>query len=146
MGIIQEIKDDIQAVEKEPQSRDLTILALLFLAILSVIGAFQLFWKGSDSGHYWIGAGVVFAATRLVPPLFRQLYRFWIRLSVILGYFISRIILIITYFVAAAPVGIIMRILGKDPMERKRDPQAPTYWIKRDVEEDFSVERYEKQF
>lgn len=146
MGIIQEIRDEIQAVDREPRSRDLTILALLFLAILSVIGAYQLFWKGSDSGYYWIGAGVVLAGLRLIPALFLQLYRLWLRFSVILGYFVSRIILIITFFLAVLPIGILMRIFGKDPMDRKLDPQAPSYWIKRDRQEDVSIERYEKQF
>lgn len=146
MGIIQEIRDEIQAVEREPTSRDLTILALLFLGILSVIGAYKFFWKGSDSWYYWVGAGVVLAGLRLIPPVFRQLYGLWLRFSVILGYFVSRIILVITFFIAVLPIGILMRILGKDPMERKLDPQAPTYWIKRDEQEDYSIERYEKQF
>lgn len=146
MGIIQDIREEIQAVQKEPTSRDLTILALLFLGILTVIGAYQLFWKGSDSWYYWIVAGVVLAALRLIPPVFRQLYRLWLRFSVILGYFVARIILIITYFVAVLPIGILMRLFGKDPMDRKLDPQAPTYWIEREAEEDYSIERYEKQF
>ena len=146
MGIIQDIKEDMRAVEKEPTSRDLTILALLFLGILTVIGAYQYFWKGSDSWYYWVGVGVVLAALRLIPPVFRQLYRLWLRFSVILGYFISRIILVITFFVAVLPIGILMRMFGKDPMDRKLDPQASSYWAKREDEEDYSIERYERQF
>ncbi len=146
MGIIHDIKEEIQAVQKEPTNRDLTILALLFLGILTVIGAYQYFWKGSPSWYYWIVVGVVLAALRLIPPLFRRLYGLWLGFSVILGYFVSRIILVITYFVAVLPIGLMMRITGKDPMERKLDPQASTYWTKREQEEDLSIERYERQF
>ena len=43
-------------------------------------------------------------------------------------------------------MGLIMRILGKDPMDRKLDPKAVSYWMAKEQEKDMSVERYEKQF
>jgi hypothetical protein len=46
MNIIQEIRDEIKAAYREPSSRDLNILALLFLVIPGLIGAYQLFLKG----------------------------------------------------------------------------------------------------
>ena len=146
MGIVQEIREEIASAYQEPTSRELTILAGLFLVIPSVIGSYYLFWKGSDSGYYWIGAGAALCLCRLIPPLFRRIYRTWIKLAVILGYFISRGLLTILFIVVMVPTGLIMRLSGKDPMERKFDPDAPSYWIKREHDGDYSVERYEKQF
>lgn len=130
----------------EPTKRDLNILALLFLGIGCAIGAYLLFWKGSSNGYIWMGIGVVLCVARLIPPLFRTIYRFWVGLSVVLGYFISRIILTVLFFVVVMPIGFVMRLVGKDPMERKLDPDAPTYWKPREPEADTSIERYEKQF
>ncbi len=146
MSIIQEIREEIRLAYKEPTSRDLTILALLFLIIPSAIGGFKLWWSGNESGYYWIGVGVVLGALRLVPPLFRQVYRGWIAFSIILGYFVSRLLLTLLYFLVITPTGLIMRLVGKDPMERRIDKSAETYWISRDTEEDYSIERYERQF
>jgi hypothetical protein len=43
-------------------------------------------------------------------------------------------------------MALISRVLGKDPMERKLDRKAVSYWSKREQETDVSVERYGKQF
>ena len=146
MSIISEIKEEIQSVRREPSSRDLTILALIFFFLPVGYGALQLFLKGNTNGYVWIGVGVVLGILRFIPPLFRLIYHFWVGFSVVLGYFISRILLTIIFFLVLTPTGIIMRLLGKDPMERKRDPAAASYWIPRTQEPDTSVERYEKQF
>jgi hypothetical protein len=146
MSIIQEIRDESKVAAVEPSSRDLTKLAALYLIIPGLIGCYLLFWKGAASGRWWIAAGVALPVSRLIPPLFRFIYRLWISLAVILGYFVSRILLTLIFFVVMLPTGLIMRLFGKDPMERKLDPDAPTYWIRREEPADTSLKRYEKQF
>lgn len=146
VNIIKEIREEIEAAYREPTSRDMTILALLFLVLPGAIGAYYLLWKGSWSGYWWIAAGVCLSISRLIVPLFRVIYRLWISLSVILGYFISRIVLTIIFFLVITPTGLLMRLVGKDPMERKRDPNAPSYWAPREEPHPTTIERYEKQF
>lgn len=146
MNIISEIRDEIAAAYREPSNRDLNILAILFLVILGLIGAYMIFWKGSASGYYWMVAGVILALARLIRPLFHLIYRLWIGFSVTLGYFISRALLTFIFFVVILPTGLLMRLFGKDPMDRKIDPNAPTYWIQREPQEEQTIERYEKQF
>jgi hypothetical protein len=146
MNIIQEIKEEMRAAYRDPSTRDLNVLALLFLVIPALIGAYQLFLKGSSSGYVWMAAGLVLCLCRLIPPLFRAIYRVWLNFSVILGYFISRILLTIIFFVVIMPTGLLMRLFGKDPMDRKLDPAASSYWQKREPQEDASIARYERQF
>ena len=132
MNIIHEIKEEIRAAQREPSNRDLTILALLFLIIPGLIGLYLVFWKGSESGYIWMIVGAVLAVSRLIRPLFKTIYSLWLGFSVILGYFISRALLTIIFFLVLTPTGLIMRLVGKDPMERKWDPEAKSYWIKRE--------------
>ena len=146
MSIIREIKDEIAAAQREPTSRDLTVLAFLFLFIFTVIGCYSMFWKGNESGYIWVCVGLVLLAARLIPPLFRQIYKYWINFSVVLGYFVSRTILTIVFFIIVTPTGLIMKMLCKDPMERKIDSDKDSYWIPKEQEPDQSVERYQKQF
>jgi hypothetical protein len=146
MSIVKEIKEEINSVQREPTGRDLTILALIFLVFLGLIGSYHAFWKGSPTGYYWIGAGVVLALLRVITPLFKAIYRFWVAFSVVLGYFVSRVLLTIIFYLVITPTGLLMRLCGKDPMERKWDPEATTYWKKREQDPDASIERYEKQF
>ncbi len=146
MDIIKDIREEIRAASREPSGRDLTILALLFLVIPGLIGLYTLLWKGSAAGYIWIIVGVLLCLTRLIPPLFRNIYSLWLGFSVVLGYFVSRLLLTIIFFLVITPTGLIMRLVGKDPMERKWEPDAATYWKQRDQNADSSLERYGKQF
>jgi hypothetical protein len=146
MNIIEDIRSEIRAAQREPSSRDLTILALLFLMLGSAVGGYYVFWKGATVGWYWIIAGAVLCLSRLITPLFRGVYRLWLAFSIILGYFVSRILLTIIFFVVITPMGLIVRVIGKDPMERKLDRNAISYWSKKEQEADPSIERYGKQF
>jgi len=146
MNIIQEIREEIKAAYREPSSRDLNILALMFLVVPSVIGTYLLWLKGASSGYVWISVGVVLSLCRFVPPLFKLVYRFWIGFSIVIGYFISRVLLSLVFFLVIMPTGLIMRLVGKDPMDRKLEPNAASYWIKKEEQTDYSLERYEKQF
>lgn len=146
MSIIKDIREEMQAAWKEPTGRDLNILALLFLIIPGAIGSYLAFWKGSTNGYVWIAAGCILALSRVIPPLFRGVYRVWFGFSIVLGFFVSRIILTIVFWFVMTPMALIMRVIGKDPMERKFDPHAQSYWRLREPAEDTSIERYEKQF
>ena len=52
--------------------------------------------------------------------------------------------LVILAGMVVTPVAVIMRICGRDPMLRKFDPSAKTYWIKRTPGD--GTERYFRQF
>jgi len=146
MSIVRDIREEIKAVYREPSDRELTILALLFLTFPGLIGLYLLYWKGSASGYTWITIGVVLAFFRLIKPVFRMIYRAWIAISITIGYFVSRVILSLIFFLLITPMGLIFKVIGKDPMERKIDPGAESYWQKRAEETGTSIERYEKQF
>lgn len=146
MNIIKEIHEEIKAAAVVPTKRDLNILAALFLIIPCAIGAHLLYWRGSVYGYVWLGSGIALFISRFIPPLFRFIFSKWVAFSIIIGYFISRILLTLIFFIVITPTGLIMKLLGKDPMDRKLDPQAPTYWVKHETPAECTVERYEKQF
>jgi hypothetical protein len=43
----------------------------------------------------------------------------------------SPMLLAAVYSMAITPTAWLMRAMGKDPMRRRRDPGAPSYWIPR---------------
>jgi hypothetical protein len=48
------------------------------------------------------------------------------------GSVVSQVLLAVVYFVVVTPLALVMRASGRDPLERRLDPAAPTYWIRRD--------------
>ena len=55
----------------------------------------------------------------------------WIKLGEILGRFIAPIIMAVIYFLIVTPIGLFMRIIGKDSLNIKFS-QNSSYWIKRE--------------
>jgi hypothetical protein len=98
----------------------------LVIAVLPLLHGQSLTW-------WSIGISAVFALVALVKPsLLSGLNRLWIKLGVLLGKIVSPIALGILFYVVITPIGIIIRLAGKDPLRLKFDPDAKSYWIPRE--------------
>lgn len=62
----------------------------------------------------------------------------------VIGNLITAIILSIIFFIVITPMGVAMRIFGKDALDRNIDRNRDSYWIDRDKEDD--VATFEKQY
>ena len=78
-------------------------------------------------------AGVLALTATMRPALLRPLNAAWTRLGLLLNRITSPIVLGVVYFGALVPTGWIMRAMGRDPMRRKRQPDAPSYWVRRET-------------
>jgi hypothetical protein len=78
------------------------------------------------------GIGAVLILWALVAPAgLRRPYRGWMRVAMLIGSVVSRIVLGFVFYFVVLPTGLIMRALGNDPMRRKRDPEAASYRVVR---------------
>ena len=104
---------------------------LVFAAVFLLVGGLPLLHGGSV--RWWAFViSVIFGGIALVRPrLLAGLNRLWTRLGVLLSKVISPIALGVLYYAALTPVGILMRLTGKDPLRLKRDAGADSYWIAR---------------
>jgi len=102
----------------------------LFLAIIGTVH----FFKGNVPTNYWFWgtALLIFATSVTLPVLIKPVYQAAMFVAHILGWINTRLILGLIYYLLFTPVGVIMRVLGKDPLHRKFDKQAKTYWKVRD--------------
>jgi Na+/melibiose symporter-like transporter len=81
-------------------------------------------------------AGPSLLAGALVwPRALAPVERGWSMLAHALGWVNTRILLAFVFFVVLAPIALFMRIIGKDPLERRRDRRRPTYWRTREPAE-----------
>jgi hypothetical protein len=109
-------------IEHHPSPRQLTVFGLLWLVFLTVWGAIA-WWK---IGSPW-AAGVCWGLAVLVPAL---------------G-LVSPGLLRIVYLVLT-PIGLVLRLCGYDPMQRRFDREAKTYWVPR--EEEAKMDHVFRQF
>lgn len=80
-----------------------------------------------------------------VPGSLKYVYIVWMKLAFVLGWFNTRLILCIIFYLIFFPVGLIMRLCRIDVLERKFDRSGSSYW-KAKEKKSRSLADYERQF
>ncbi len=75
----------------------------------------------------WV-VGMVFLVWSLAAPRsIRLIYTGWMYVAMTIGSIINHIVLAVVFYLVLCPMGLMMRILGKDPMTRKFDKSLKSY-------------------
>jgi len=72
-------------------------------------------------------------------------YRGWMAAAHAIGAVVTTVILGVVFILIFVPVGVFLKLAGKDHLQRRFDRSAQTYWIRRN-EITFQKERYHQQF
>jgi hypothetical protein len=130
---------------KTPNIQELRSFALTISVALGIVGALVL-WRRGPIGFIFIAIGAVILLAGLVwPKSLIILYKAWMTLALVLGFIMSHIILALVYYLVLSPIGLFMKMLGKDPLTLKFNPKASSYWVKREKKE-WHRENYEKMY
>jgi hypothetical protein len=86
------------------------------------------------------GALAIWAA----PGIGKRIWVGWMTAAAPIGWSLSHVVLAAVYYLVLTPIGLVMRAAGRDPLARRFDRAAASYWIKRDPQ--VSTERYFRQF
>lgn len=117
--------------------------------VLLLIGGIVLWrqgWTLSTASQVLFGVGTALVVLgTAVPQALRAVYRGWMALALILGFVMTRVLLTLVFFLVVTPIGLLMRLIGHDPMRRKPDDAAATYWIPKEPH-DPSPKRLERYF
>lgn len=103
-----------------------------FVVVFLLLAAWQA-WAGRS---VFAGVFAGFGALTLVVTLIRAsllapLNRLWMKFGALLHAIVNPIVLGGMYYCLIAPIGIGMRLFGRDPLNRRLDRDARTYWIDR---------------
>jgi len=133
-------------VNWNPADKQLRQFALLLALLLAGLAGW-LAWK-SHPVAWAAGAGAAAVASGVLgvfrPGLMRVVYVGWMAAVFPIGWLVSHLLLAAIYYLVITPIGVMMRVCGYDPMQRRWDRQAPTYWKpRRDVDD---PKRYFKQY
>ena len=77
-------------------------------------------------------AAVTAAVTVTREQWLEPLNRAWMRFGALLHHVVSPVVLGLIYFGVFTPVGLVMRLAGRDAMARRFEPAKPSYWISRE--------------
>ena len=113
--------------------------------ILLIISGF-LFWKEKEPFQIFLAIGITLFLTAIaLPSVLHPVYWIWMIFAIILGWFMTRVILSLLFYIIFTPIGLILRFFGKQFLELRWDKSKETYWNFR-TNEHLQKENYEKQF
>jgi len=92
--------------------------------------------------YFFVFSGVFLLLSLVMPTKLEPLQKIWMGLAVVIGWLISRIILVLLLYLVVTPIGILARMFGKDFLNNKIDLTAQSYWIDRVPK----IENYENQY
>lgn len=121
------------------------LIMLLFFALLGTVVCWRVGWELTTAPMVIWSIGVVLCFVYYAVRAFRRaMYLGWMYAVFPIGWVVSHVVLAVTYYLVLTPIGLIMRLIGRDPMERTLDPEAKTYWIDHELVTDAS--RYFRQY
>lgn len=117
-------------LNKDPSRRELNVFGGLFALFFGIVGAL-IHWKfeaPTVAMTVWCVAAAVVVVFFAVPPVRLPIYLGWIYAAYPIGWTLSHVLLAIIFYGMFTPIGLVMRLLGHDPMQRRLDRDAKTYW------------------
>lgn len=102
---------------------------LVFASFFLIVGILPLLHE--DPFREWsLALALIFLLLALFAPrLLGPLNQLWTKFGILLHSIISPIALGLLFFGVIMPIGLLMRLLAKDPLRLRFDKSATTYWV-----------------
>lgn len=105
---------------------------LTFAVVFALIAAWPLL-HGEGPRPWALAIMVLLALVSAVRPgLLRPLNRAWMRFGLLLQRVTTPVVLALAFYLVVLPTGLLMRLFGKRPLRLEIDPEADSYWVRRD--------------
>ena len=124
---------------------DLRNFGIIVGIILLIISGF-LFWKEKESFQIFLTIGIsLFFTAIALPSVLKPVYWIWMIFAIILGWFMTRVILSLLFYVVFTSIGLTARLFGKQFLDLRWEKSKDSYWNFK-TNEHLQKENYEKQF
>ncbi len=133
-------------VNTRPSERELRTFGLLLPASVLVagLGLGHLLDSGAVRRGAWIVGGLITVVYLGVPSVRRWIFVGLSYLTYPIGWVVTHVLLTAIFLLVVTPIGLLLRLLGKDPLARRIEPAADSYWVERPAET--PTDRYFNQF
>ncbi len=104
---------------------------LVFFVVFLILGLWPV-KSGGDINIFLILISLVFLFLVITKSKFlTPLNKLWFKFGMKLGAIIAPIVMGVVFFLVVTPIGIIMKITGRDLINKKINKNIKTYWINR---------------
>jgi hypothetical protein len=119
-------------MQTQHTNHQLRSFGLIVGGVFLVIGAWPYFWRAQPPRSWaLVLSGLLILPGLAWPAVLHKPYGLWMGLAHVLGWINTKIILTLMFYTVFTPAAFIMRLIGKDPMNRGFDAAATTYRVLR---------------
>ena len=112
--------------------KQLRSFGLIVGIIFALVGLWPVAADNRDLRWWALAVAATFiVAALLAPSSLASVHRAWMFIGHVLGLINTRIILALGFYGILMPIGLSMRLMGKDPMRRKKISEMKTYRVER---------------
>ena len=134
-----------EIINIKSEKSDLRNFGIIVGIILLIISGF-LFWKEKESFQIFLAIGITLFFTAIaIPVVLKPLYWIWMIFAVIIGWFMTRLILSLLFYVVFTSIGLTLRFFGKQFLELRWDKSKDSYWNYK-IKKQYKKTDYERQF
>lgn len=105
---------------------------LVFSAVFAIVAIYPLLAGGAIRIWSLIVAAIFLLLAMAVPSFLAPANWLWMKFGQLLHHIVSPVALGIVFYFTVLPSGLLLRLLGKDPLRLRLDTKAESYWIKRE--------------
>jgi hypothetical protein len=122
------------SINWQPTNRELRQFAGIWFPLFWIIIAGLILLRGGE----WMMAGPIMALAAAVgiagliwPRLMRPIFIGWICAAFPIGWVVSHLLLAAVFYLVITPLGLVMRLVGRDKLNLQFDRKSKTYWTRR---------------
>ena len=104
---------------------------IVFFVVFLIVGFYPLFNNG-DIRIWSLIISFIFLTLGLInSKILTPLNKLWFKFGIFLAKIISPLIMGTIFFLVVTPIGLILRVIGKDVLNLKFNANNKSYWIKK---------------
>ncbi|MDB4400300.1 SxtJ family membrane protein [Akkermansiaceae bacterium] len=124
---------DLNINPDEKMLREFGLFSLFGFGIMGLVSALK--WElWQLSFGLWGLAVFSFLFSFIQPKVLRPLFVLLMVVAFPVGFVISNVILALLFYAVFTPLALFFKVIGRDALNRKIDPNAASYWVVRDEE------------
>ena len=132
------------APAQQTDTQRLRKFGIVMAVAFGIFGALFV-WREKSWGMYTLYVAAGFLVLGLVAPkVLGPIEKAWMALARVLQTVMTALILTLTFFLVLTPMGVFLRLIGKDLLGMEGDPEIKTYWVP--VEPDGPASRPDKPY
>jgi hypothetical protein len=107
---------------------------IVFSIVFFALSLTSIFAGNQTAGLLLFGLGVSCVLIAFFRPYWLKMPNFlWFKFGIMLGGVVAPLVMALIFITVFFPIGLIMRLIGYDPLSRKLDSASNSYWIERKI-------------